>query len=82
MLERAREVVQRLLRSTEAPLRKAESSGEHQNGQGSPPDHSDAFDRFLRDYKAHIDEEESAQVRQLQPRTYGLRDWPAAPTRK
>jgi hypothetical protein len=84
MLERAREVFQRLVRSNDAPLRKAESSGEHHNGQASSPDHTDAFDRFLQDYKAHIDEEfeESTQVRQPQPRTCGPRDSLSAPTRK
>jgi hypothetical protein len=74
MLERAREVVQRLLRSHEAPLRKSE-----------PTDHTTgAFDRFLQDYKAHIDEEfeETTQVRQYQPRKCGPRDLPSAPTRK
>jgi hypothetical protein len=84
MLDRAREVVERLLRSHGAPLRKAECSGAHYNGQGSSPDHTDAFERFLQDYKAHIDEEfeESMQVRQPQPRTCGPRDSPSAPTRK
>jgi hypothetical protein len=85
MLEWARDVVQRLLRSRDAPLENAKTPGEHSyNGEGSPPDHTGAFDRFLQDYKAHIDEEfeESTQVRRPQPHTCGPPDSPSAPTRK
>lgn len=90
MLERAREVLQRLMRSRDASLENGKTPGEHSyNGQDSSlsdhtGDHTDAFDRFLQDYKAHIDEEfqESTQVRQPQPRKCGPPDSPAAPTRK
>lgn len=90
MLERAREVVHRLLRSRDAPPDTGEREtstrpGEHsRNDEASSSDPSGAFDRFLRDYKAHIDEEfeEDAQVRQHQPRACGPPDSPSAPTRK
>ncbi len=87
MLEWAREVVHRLLRGRDAPLEKgSKTPGEHtRNGQASSSDPSGAFDRFLRDYKAHIDaefQEGGTQVRQPQPRTCGPPDSPSAPTRR
>jgi hypothetical protein len=85
MLEWAREVVQRLLRSRNEPLENAKSPDEQSyNGEGSSTHHTDAFDRFLQDYKAHIDDEldESTEVRQPQPRRCGPQDSPSAPTRK
>jgi hypothetical protein len=84
MLGWAREVLQRLLRSSGAPLRSGEPSIERYNGQGYSLDHTDAFDRFLQDYKAHIDEEfeEHPQIRQPQPRRYGPPDSPSVPRQK
>jgi hypothetical protein len=85
MLERAREVVQRLLRSRDAPLENGKTPGEHSHKRQHPSaDHTDAFDRFLQDYKAHIDEdsEKSTPVTQPQPRTCDPPDSPSAPTRK
>jgi hypothetical protein len=85
MFERAREILQRMLGSRDAPLENTKPPEEHNyNGHDSSPHHTDAFDRFLQDYKAHIDEEfeESTQVRQPQPRTCGPPDSPSAPTRK
>ena len=76
----------RLLRSRDASLENGKTPGEHSyNGQGSSSSgHTDAFDRFLQDYKAHIDDEldESTEVRQPQPRRCGPQDSPSAPTRK
>ena len=85
MLEWAREVVHRLLGSRDAPLETAKTAGEPSySGQDSSTNHTEAFDRFLQDYKAHIDEEfeESTEVRQPQPRTCVPPDSPSAPTRK
>jgi hypothetical protein len=85
MLEQVREVVQRLLRSRDAPLDNAEAPGKPSyNGKESSADRTGAFERFLRDYKARVDEEfeEGRQVRQRQPRTCGPPDSPSVPTRK
>jgi hypothetical protein len=85
MLEWAREVVHRLLESHDESLKNGKTPGEHSHiGQHPSADHIDAFDRFLQDYKAHIDEEfeQSGEVRQPQRRTYGPPDSPSAPTRK
>ena len=85
MLEWTREVLQRLLRSRDEPLESAKMPDEQSyNGEDSSTHHTDAFDRFLQDYKAHIDDEfeESTQVRQPRPRTCGPPDSPSAPTRK
>jgi hypothetical protein len=85
MLEWAREVVHRLLEGRDESLENGKTPGERSyNGQRPSPDHTDAFVRFLQDYKAHIDEEfeEGADVRQPQPRRSGPPDSPSAPTPK
>jgi hypothetical protein len=88
MFEWAREVVHSFLGSREASSKNGKTPGEHShnghNGQHPTSDHTDAFDRFLEDYKAHIDEEfqEIKEVRQPRPRTCGPPDSPSVPTRK